>query len=280
MLRNKLLSITLSSVILGSVFNPINSLAKEKSLTYDQVIQELETTKLELESTNNLSQQKKEKISEEYANLVGDFLASNQELSQEKVSKIVNSLNEFDVLLYDVEKEKGNANFGSKSINYKKADKDSSSNNEASFAAASTLWNGKGDILLSMDAKTWNIPHGHAAILSTAKDYVIEALPRPGVIMHSASKYWSTVSDDVQYYVKGAPDSAYTTAANYATAQVGEPYTLETTLYDTSKWYCSKLVFKAWQSVGYDLGSVSFGAVLPNAIAADVDTIAYKWNPY
>lgn len=189
-----------------------------------------------------------------------------------------------DGLMYNLEAEKGNINFGSKSINYSKADaqQHSLSTTDEYQTTAITGWSGKGDILISMEAKTYGLPHGHAAILSTTKDYVVEALPSPGVVHQSATKYWSTVSDESQYYVKGAPDSAYINAVNYAKNQIGEPYKLKTTLGNTTEWYCSKLVFKAWELAGYQVGSLDeyLGVVLPGSIAFDVDTIKYKSNPY
>ncbi|MCM3032629.1 hypothetical protein [Niallia sp. MER 6] len=75
--------------------------------------------------------------------------------------------------------------------------------------------------MISFKAKTGGFAHGHAGILSTTKDKVIEALPKSGVVPQSATKYWSTVSDEQQYYVRNAPDKSYINAVNYVTNHNG-----------------------------------------------------------
>ncbi|MGG1663810.1 YiiX/YebB-like N1pC/P60 family cysteine hydrolase [Brevibacillus sp. NRS-1366] len=105
---------------------------------------------------------------------------------------------------------------------------------------------------------------------------VYEALPRPGVVHQFATKYWSTVDDESQYYVKDAEDADYKMAVAYAKSQVGDSYGLETTLSNSSVWYCSKLVYKAWKDAGFSIGSLDeyAGVVLPSSLIIDVDTVS------
>jgi uncharacterized protein YycO len=281
----KITNLAFSIAIVGSLLVPSNTYAKEKEISYEQVLQDLEKTKLDIQNATDLSLKEKEKISKETSKLVNEFLATDSDIEQEKIGEVIDSLKEIDGMMYDVVNEKGNENFGSKSVKFKKSNKEA----EVGIAAVvepgdggGTYWNGKGDILISYVAKTYGFAHGHAAVLSTTRDYVIESLPSPGVVHQSASKYWSTVSDEGQYYVKGASDYDYIEAANYAKSQVGDPYKLTTTLNDTTQWYCSKLVYQAWKAAGWQVGSLDqyTGFVLPESISADWDTIKYKSNPY
>lgn len=250
----KIFSLTLIGLLITNVLIPLETFANENSLSYEQIIEKLENTKEDIKlNYNNLNLAQKENIREQSYELVNVFLDENRNLDIGKTDNLLSTLEDIDSLLYNLEEEKGNVNFGSKSINYSKSSLKSANDFQTN---AVTSWSGKGDILISLEAKTAGFPHGHAAILSTTKDYVIEALPKPGVVHQSASKYWSTVSDEGQYYVKGAPDSAYVNAVNYAKNQIGEPYKLATTLNNTSEWYCSKLVFKAWESAGYHIGTL------------------------
>lgn len=278
----KVLGFTLIVFLITNVLNPFSAFANGDILSYEQILNELENTKEDINVGNDMTVSQKESIREQNYKLVNDFLDANHNFDKEKVNILLTSLEDIDSLMYDLEKEKGNVNFGSKSTNYSKSDVEQGSLNRVEKYAASNSWNGKGDILISMTAKTYGFPHGHAAILSTTPHYVIEALSKPGVVHQSASKYWSTVSDEGQYYVKGAPDSAYIKAVNYAKVQIGELYKLKTSLSNTSEWYCSKLVYKAWQSAGYHVGTLDAyaGVVLPESIRVDADTVKYKSNPY
>ena len=110
----------------------------------------------------------------------------------------------------------------------------------------------KGNILVSMSAKTYGFEHGHTAIISDDIGKVLEALPgdENGVCNHMATKYWSTVDDEDELYAKGASWSQYDTAIQYAKNQFHEPYKIQTSLDDETSWYCSKLVYKAFEAAG------------------------------
>lgn len=228
------------------------------------MILQLNSIKEQIKNDKNMTEDERQHFSLQGTDIVEEFLANDPDLVADKTSTIINSLNEIDSLLYDVANQKGNTAFGKES--------------KGSASRAISVWSGKGDILISFRAKTGGFAHGHAGILSTTKDKVIEALPKPGVVHQSASKYWSTVPDEQQYYVKNAPDKAYINAVNYAMKQVGDPYKLKTTIGNESQWYCSKLVYKACKSAGYSIGGgePKLITVLPYDIAADYDTVSYK----
>jgi uncharacterized protein YycO/cell division protein FtsB len=277
-MRGLTIAIVLTTSLLGSDF----VFAKDQKLSYDELMRQLETIKQDIQEKSKLTILEKEKISKDSHELVNQFLKDNRDLDNEKQFVLLNSLKDIDGLMYNVAIEKGNANFGSKSGTSIFTQSNDNQNFLGLVSTSSTTWSGRGDILISLEAKTYGLPHGHAGILSDKKDYVIEALPSPGVVHHSAEKYWSTVDDEGQYYVKNAKSADYQKAVDYAKAQVGEPYKLKTTLGNTSEWYCSKLVFKAWESAGFQVGSLDeyLGVVLPGSIIADWDTVKYINNPY
>lgn len=136
----------------------------------------------------------------------------------------------------------------------------------------------RGNILVSMTAK-WSgiLTHGHAAIISNTYASVVEALP--GVVVEQlATKYWGGVNDEDECYVQGASWANYDNAIAYAKNQLGKSYAIKTPLTDLSQWYCSKLVYKAYESVGINvtrqymyLGTIKM--VTPYDILMDHDLI-------
>ena len=145
-------------------------------------------------------------------------------------------------------------------------------------------WQNYGDILVTLDSKTLGWNHGHAGIVDFNKNRVIEANPGEGVQSKlSYNKYWKSVNTD-ELYVGGASQSNYKTAVNYAAKQIGKPYTIMTTLSNTDKWYCSKLVYKAWLSAGYNVGDhykdsawkYDFIGVTPKQILLDDNVFFYQ----
>jgi uncharacterized protein YycO len=81
---------------------------------------------------------------------------------------------------------------------------------------------------------------------------------------------------------KAASSTKRKKAVKYAKNQVGEGFKLKTSLFTSKKWYCSKLVFRAWNSVGYDLRGVrgtflaGYVLILPNDIMIDLNTRTIK----
>lgn len=272
----KVYSFSLALVLAASLLTPEFASAKDSS--YDEVLKELETVKEDIQKETELSLSEKEKISKDSHDLVKDYMDQNPDMDVDDLRNLLTSVKEIDRMMYNVAVEKGNKNFGSKSTENNYPKKMSSRN----ISSAADSWSGYGDILVSLEAKTGIWRHGHAAILSTKEDYVIEALPKPGVVHQSATKYWSTVDDETQYYVKGAEDDDYRMAVAYAKSQVGDSYGLETTLSNSSVWYCSKLVYRSWKDAGFSIGSLDeyTGVVLPSSLMIDMDTVSYKDDPY
>lgn len=282
----KISGIALAFSLTASLLTPGFATAEDHKLSYAEIMEQIESIKEKIKEKPTLTLSEKEEISKDSHELVNQFLKDNRNLDNEEQLVLINSLKDIDGLMYNVEIEKGNTNFGSKSSTVTEQGEIHNSldlvNESEEVSATSSSWYGIGDILISLEAKTYGLPHGHAAILSDIEDYVIEALPSPGVVHHSATKYWSTVDDDAQYYVKNASWSDYEQAVSYAKDQIGEPYKLKTTLGNTSEWYCSKLVFKAWEYAGFQVGSLDeyIGVVIPGSIKADWDTVEYISNPY
>jgi len=272
----KVYSFSLALALAASLLTPEFASAKDSS--YDEVLKKLETVKEDIQKETKLSLSEKEKISKDSHDLVKDYMEQNPDMDVDDLRDLLSSVKEIDRMMYNVAVEKGNKDFGSKSTknNYPKKI------SRQKISSASDSWTGYGDILVSLEAKTDFWRHGHAAILSTTEDYVIEALPRPGVVHQSATKYWSTVDDDNQYYVKGAEDADYKKAVAYAKSQVGDSYGLKTTLDNSSVWYCSKLVYRAWKDAGFSIGTLDeyAGVVLPSSLIIDADTVSYIDNPY
>ncbi|MCR6109896.1 hypothetical protein HXA35_06020 [Bacillus sp. A301a_S52] len=135
---------------------------------------------------------------------------------------------------------------------------------------------------------------GHSAVLSTRDYYVIEAsrTANNGAKVHhwNRNNLWKGASGIKQYKVttklgKNATASERRGAVEYGLAQVGKPYKLKTTLWNTNAYYCSKLTNQMWAKQGYDLRSskaYSIGGIimiLPSDIAADANTrLVKKWG--
>jgi hypothetical protein len=136
---------------------------------------------------------------------------------------------------------------------------------------------------------------GHTAILSTTDKYVIEAATTSSngakVFHWSVDKLWKEASGVKQYKIasvlgKDASESERKAAVKYGLNQVGETYSLKTTLDNEDKWYCSKLTCKMWDTAGYNLrplkNYLNIGGYLiitPNDIAVDANTWTYKnWD--
>ncbi|MBN4050715.1 MAG: hypothetical protein COA82_11230 [Alkaliphilus sp.] len=107
----------------------------------------------------------------------------------------------------------------------------------------------KGDILIALDSIT-----DHVAIVKDAY-IVIEAHPdNPnGGVDYRANDWISRYSEIKGLRVSGTSSSEKSEAVSYAENQIGEPYSLATTHWTTDKWYCSKLVWRAWYNQGFDI---------------------------
>ncbi|WJQ14403.1 YiiX/YebB-like N1pC/P60 family cysteine hydrolase [Geobacillus stearothermophilus] len=143
-----------------------------------------------------------------------------------------------------------------------------------SALASSGALGTNGDILITYDSESSGWNHGHAAIVRWDGDYIIEAWPGDGVRYYVNNwkirfKTWKAL------WVKGAMGEDYTSAQSYARAQIGEPYSLTATKNQSSKWYCSLLVWKAWENRGFDLDDDGGIIVTPSDLDQDPETITY-----
>jgi hypothetical protein len=154
-------------------------------------------------------------------------------------------------------------------------------------------WINYGDVLVTLEAEPfsylgikWNF--GHSGIAGFDTKQVIQARPDTGVHkVNDYNTYYGKRNTD-ELYIIGAPDTKYKNAVTYALGKVSRPYALKTTLSDTSKWYCSKLVYKAWESQGYKLKNAGMSGidqliglvgVTPKQILYDNDVAWYQKVP-
>ncbi len=131
-----------------------------------------------------------------------------------------------------------------------------------------------GDVLVTYDNKTSGWNHGHTAIVRWDNNYIIEAMPTPGVRYHQ-NNWKSRFISERAFYVSGAAGSKYTNAARNAASRVGKPYAIYTSKTSTDKYYCSKLVWQAWRGQGWDLDADGGYWVFPVDLERDAHTIRY-----
>ncbi|MMZ62587.1 hypothetical protein D1872_248030 [compost metagenome] len=144
-----------------------------------------------------------------------------------------------------------------------------------SLALASTGQMGvTGDILITYDNKHSGWEHGHAAIVRQDKNYIVEAMPSDGV--RNYQNNWGVRCDTKKkMYVNGATAAKKTAAQAYAAGKIGTKYSLLSTKSSTSSYYCSQLVWQAWNEQGFDLDSNGGFIVTPAELERDFNTIVY-----
>ncbi|MGG1440720.1 YiiX/YebB-like N1pC/P60 family cysteine hydrolase [Brevibacillus laterosporus] len=131
-----------------------------------------------------------------------------------------------------------------------------------------------GDILITYDNKTSVWRHGHAAIVRKNNDYIVEAWPEEGV--RNYKNNWGNRFDSaLKLYVKGADDTDYINAQKFAYGEKGKPYKLNVAKHFTSSYYCSKLVWKAWDEQGFDVDADGGFIVTPADIENSKNTVEY-----
>lgn len=132
------------------------------------------------------------------------------------------------------------------------------------------VWQYSGHIFVTGDAKTYNIPHGHAGIGTATPQAVIEANPDKGVAMYRnrIASYWSKVNSSIMG-VRGASTANYGGAFIYANNQLGKGYSLNSD--GTRTFYCSELVYYAWSNQGYNVGTMA-AYILPWSIYNNSNT--------
>ena len=136
-----------------------------------------------------------------------------------------------------------------------------------------------GDIFVTMDSVTFGFRHGHAGIGANEKGAVVEANPGSGVkIWRDEVRKWMKKNSGGLMRVRGASVSDYKKAAKFAESRVGYRYNLNSNIYEKA-YYCSELVYYAWDHVGYNICSKkTLKWYLPRDIIRDDDTYyVYKW---
>ncbi len=103
--------------------------------------------------------------------------------------------------------------------------------------------------------------------------YTIEAYPNVGVKLFTNryQTYWKYFTTGGIYTVHGANSSQFLGAANWAETQKGKPYSLSP-LDGDKAFYCSELVYRAWQNQGIAVGSFK-NLVTPASIMNHPNTI-------
>lgn len=116
-------------------------------------------------------------------------------------------------------------------------------------ATCSTSIGSCGDILIALDSIT-----DHVGIVVDAYT-VIEAHPdNPNGGVDYRDNDWPSRYNRIKgMSVDGATEDDKSNAVGYANLQIGEPYDLLSGRWTTDKWYCSKLVWRAWYEQGFDL---------------------------
>lgn len=103
-----------------------------------------------------------------------------------------------------------------------------------------------------------------------------QAMPNPAdeIAKKNMSEYWSSSNIQYRYLLKPAvalTNSQKTTIRSYTYNQDPDTYDWATTLSSQTKWYCSKLVWKAYKQISRDIGQNPVLFVTPLDIAGDPD---------
>ncbi|MED4532040.1 hypothetical protein ABET51_07805 [Metabacillus fastidiosus] len=132
---------------------------------------------------------------------------------------------------------------------------------------------------------------GHTAVLTKTEFFVVEAArtKNNGHKVHhwNRNNLWEGASGIKQYKVtsvlgKNATAAQREKAVKYGTDQKGEPYSIQTDIFSSKSWYCSKLTYKQWDHAGYDLRGArgltvgGYLLVIPADITIDANTRLYK----
>lgn len=103
-----------------------------------------------------------------------------------------------------------------------------------------------GDILIALDSIT-----DHVAIVKDSYT-VIEAHPDTDNVAYRDNN-WGERYDEIKGLRVSTSSTNKSKAVQYAEAQLGEPYSLFATRNQSSKWYCSLLVWRAYKEQGIDI---------------------------
>ncbi|MFZ3589731.1 distant relative of cell wall-associated hydrolase-like protein [Bacillus sp. DJP31] len=148
---------------------------------------------------------------------------------------------------------------------------------EFSTLASSTSLGTNGDVVITYDAKTSGWSHGHAAVVRWDNSYIIEAWPDAGVRYYT-NNWKSRFNDWKGLWISGASGADYDYAQSYGGGQVGDPYSTVYGKYQSDKWNCSLLAWKAWNQRGFDLDADGGIVVTPSDLDRDSQTTTFASN--
>lgn len=123
---------------------------------------------------------------------------------------------------------------------------------------------------LDNNLSSWN--HGHSGIGGNNGE-TIEAFQDYGVavFVDGYMLNWRNCMTGGIYAVNNASDSQYTFAKYYAYNKEGLPYSLNVADGE-SAFYCSELVYRAWEYAGITVGTFASGIVTPRSIMEHSNT--------
>ncbi|EJP6473743.1 hydrolase [Clostridium botulinum] len=131
---------------------------------------------------------------------------------------------------------------------------------------------GYGDILITPMGK-YDSFTGHAGIVCVDNQYTIEAYPmgkQEEGVQRRVNNWKDRYNKVILAGVKGANESDYRNAVNYAEEKIGLGYNYNIlNKWTTSRFYCSQIVWRAWMEQGFDLDKDGGSAVLPNDLISD-----------
>lgn len=144
-----------------------------------------------------------------------------------------------------------------------------------------TTYDIAGYVFVSLDSSSSGWNYGHAGIGHSSGGNVIEANPGDGVKLYTnrVNSYWSKCQSGGVYEINNASSSDYMTARDYAVNKIGRGYGFGPIDGD---FYCSELVYYAWDDAGYNIASsrVWGTLILPSHIMNDGDTILKASFPF
>lgn len=132
-----------------------------------------------------------------------------------------------------------------------------------------------GDILTTKDNKHSGWHHGHAGIVMEDNNYTVEAFDTDGVQVRNNT--WKRANERKGPYVRGAVRNNALHAQLYAYSKKGHNYSLTASKSSHDVFYCSSLVWKAWNEQGYDLDDNGGYWVLPMDLRNDYNTIEFNF---
>ncbi len=94
-------------------------------------------------------------------------------------------------------------------------------------------------------------------------------------VRNYANNWGKRFKSKKKMFVRGATSTKYTKAQSYAYGKRGKSYSLLATKKGTSKYYCSQLVWQAWNKQGFDLDYNGGAIVTPADLDKHAKTILY-----